>query len=280
MTETRTAVERRYVDLSHGRTRYLEAGAGPPVLLLHGAGFTTNADAWLTTLPALASQFRVLAPDFLNWGLGDPFDRELGFAYLADFVREFQDALGIERSHVVGHSMGGWVASLLAYESPQRIDKLVLVASGGMATRNLASMTEFTPPSEAEIRKLARERARAAGLDEDALADEYARQLTRPEVIAAYAKVMRHMTDPLHRPRYSMARRLPHVKLPTLIVWGARDQVNDLSMGEATQALIEGSRLVVLDCGHGVPAEQPAEFQRAVLEFLAGQPVASAARSA
>ena len=263
-------IEHGYVELSHGRTRYLEAGAGPPVLLLHGAGFTTNADAWLTTLPALAAGgYRAIAPDFLNWGLGDPFDREFGFAYLADFVRELQDALAIERCHVVGHSMGGWVASLLAYESPDRIDKLVLVASGGMATRNLASMVEFKPPPAEEIRRVAVERARSAGLDEAALADEYLRQLTRPEVVAAYAKVMRHMTDALHRPRYAMARRLPLIKAPTLIVWGKDDQVNDLSMGEASHAAIAGSRLVVLDCGHGVPQERPAEFQRALLDFLA-----------
>jgi pimeloyl-ACP methyl ester carboxylesterase len=93
----------------------------------------------------------VLAPDFVGWGLGDRLDREYSFAYLVDFVREFQDALDLTRTHVVGHSMGGWIATLPAYESPQRIDRLVLVASGGAATRTLHSMTSFQPPTREQI---------------------------------------------------------------------------------------------------------------------------------
>ena len=76
-------------------------------------------------------------------GARDRLDIEYSFAYIVDFVREFQDALGIERSNIVGHSMGGWLASLFAYESPNRVNKLVLVGSGGTRTRNDSSMTSF-----------------------------------------------------------------------------------------------------------------------------------------
>jgi len=123
-TETARITE-RYVTLSHGRTRYFEAGVGFPTLLLHGAGFDNGAYVWLPNLPSLAPRLRVLALDSLNWGPGDVLDIELSFAYLVDHVREFMDALGIERANVVGHSMGGWLATLFAYESPERVNKLV-----------------------------------------------------------------------------------------------------------------------------------------------------------
>jgi pimeloyl-ACP methyl ester carboxylesterase len=268
MTETPA---HKYVTLSHGRTRYLEAGDdGPTVLLLHGAGYLSNADNWLSSIGGLAEGHRVIAPDCLNWGLGDPFQREFSFAYLVDFVREFQDVLGIERSHVVGHSMGGWLASLLAYESPNRVDRLVLVASGGMAKRNLATMVNFTPPPEETMRETARSRALSAGLDPDALADAYAAHLTRPEVVEAFAGVMRHMTDPETRNRYHMARRLPFIKAPTLILWGTADATNDIALGEETHALIEGSRFLTFEgAGHNLPGERTPEFVAAVREFLA-----------
>src|SRR5919198_1539743 len=123
-------ISEEYVELTLGKTRYLAAGAGHPVILLHGVDYTGGGDRWLRTMDALSRRLRVLAPDFPGWGYSDRLDREYSFAYLVDFVREFQDTLGIERAHLVGHSMGGWIASLLAYESPHRFDKLVLVASG------------------------------------------------------------------------------------------------------------------------------------------------------
>src|SRR6266571_9519447 len=138
-----TQVEEKYEELSHGRTRYFEAGSGYPTILLHGVGYTAGGDSWFLNIGPLSQKVRVLAVDFLGWGLGDRLDLEYSFAYLVDFVREFQDAIGLPKSNIVGHSMGGWVASVFAYESPERVNKLVLVASGGTATRTLPSMTQF-----------------------------------------------------------------------------------------------------------------------------------------
>ena len=80
---------------------------------------------------------------------------------------------------------------------------------------------------------------------------------------------MKHMTDPMTRPRYNTVRRMPHIKVPTLVIWGRNDQTNALEMGEATAANIPGSELVVLECGHGVPTEKPEEFNKLVADFFA-----------
>src|ERR1700689_5429468 len=113
----------RFVDLTHGKTRYFEKGTGEPVILLHGAGFSQGALTWYANIDALGEHFRVLAPDLLGVGTGDHLERHLAFPYFSAFVREFQDALGIESSHIVGHSLGGWVAQIFAYESPNRINR-------------------------------------------------------------------------------------------------------------------------------------------------------------
>jgi pimeloyl-ACP methyl ester carboxylesterase len=261
-------VESKSLDLSHGRTRYLEAGTGPVVILLHGVGFALGADAWRANIGGLASGLRVLAPDFPGWGPGDQLELGYSFAYLADFVREFQDALGLEKTHVVGHSMGGWVGSLLAYESPQRIGKLVLAASGGMATRPLPAMNNWVPPSEEEIRG-AMSGLEQAGVDIEPLVKERVSLAADPERAERFGRVMAHMTNPETRRRYHMARRLPHIPNSTLILWGTADAVNDIELGRETERLLPHAKLSVFDgASHGLPSERPAEFNQAILDFL------------
>jgi pimeloyl-ACP methyl ester carboxylesterase len=262
-------ISEKRVDLSHGQTRYLEAGSGPPVLLLHGVGFTAGGDAWVPVMERLRGQVRAIAPDFVGWGLGDRLDLEYSFAYLVDFVRELQDALGLERAHVVGHSMGGWVATLLAYESPNRVDRLVLVASGGTAVRTLPSMTEFQPPARDDIRAGL---VAAGARDEDleaAVERDWAKTQV-PGALESYRKILRHMNEPRTRERYNTRRRLPHIQAPTLIVWGSNDEVNAPEMGRVLQEGIAGSRLEVLEgVGHGIPHECPDGLAALLLEFLA-----------
>lgn len=272
------------LDLSHGRTRYLEAGpvetgpletgTVPAVILLHGVGFAPAADSWRANIGGLAAGLpgtaglRVLAPDFPGWGPGDQLELGYSFAYLTDFVREFSDALGLAAAHVVGHSMGGWVASLLAYESPQRVGKLVLVASGGMARRQLPAMNDWTPPGEQEIRA-SLSGLEQAGVDVEPLVKERAGLAGDPGRAERFRRVMAHMTHPETRRRYHMARRLPHIRSSTLILWGTADTINDIELGRETQRLLPHAEMKVFEgAGHGLPVERPAEFNQAVLDFL------------
>src|SRR5437867_4871430 len=264
-----TQVAEKYVTLSHGRTRYYEAGSGDPTILLHGVGFANGADNWTYNMGPLSSRLRVLAPDFVGWGKGDFLDLEYSFAYLVDFIREFQDALGIERSNIVGHSMGGWVASLFAYESPNRVDKLVLVASGGTATRTLPSMTEFKPPTRDQLRAQMDDRVKAPGADLDVRADNEHAKTQIPGALEAYKRIQSHMNNNLTRVRYNTLRRLPLIKAPTLVVRGREDATNAYELGQKTHELIPGSKMVTIEnCGHFIPTEHPEEFNKALLEFL------------
>src|SRR5262245_43364988 len=116
--------EEKRVKLSHGNTRYFEAGEGYPTILIHGAGFTSGGDSWLYNMQTLQSKLHCYAIDALNFGAGDVFNDEFSFAYMVDHVREFMDALDIEKANVVGRSMGGWITTLFGYESPERVNKL------------------------------------------------------------------------------------------------------------------------------------------------------------
>jgi pimeloyl-ACP methyl ester carboxylesterase len=266
---TSTQVSEKYAEMSHGKTRYFEAGTGYPTILIHGAGIESGADSWMCVIEGLASQVRVLAMDSLNWGPGDVFDQEFSFAYQVDHMREFMDVLGIDKANIVGHSMGGWLATLFAYESPDRVNKLVLVAAGGAATRPLTNMVDWTPPEAEGVRERISKRLEKAPVPAEPIVQQYVDKVSSPEHTSAFAKVMKHMTNSMTRARYNVLRRLPQIKVPTLILWGRDDKVNDISMGEALNQGIRGSKLVVFEnTGHGVPQEQPEAFVREVLLFL------------
>ncbi len=259
----------KFAQMSHGKTRYWEAGTGYPTILVHGAGWNSGPEGWVLNMGPLAEKLHVYAIDCLNWGTGDVFNQELSFAYMVDHVREFMDVLGIEKANIVGHSMGGWIVTLLSYESPERVNKCVNVAGGGTATRPLQNMVDFKVPSETQIREAFAQRFAGKDVDLEALVAPYIAKTTMPEHGEAFANVMKHMTNPMTRVRYNTVRRLPFIKVPTLVLWGRDDKTNALELGEQTHAGIPGSKFIVYDnCGHGVPQEKPDEFNRDVLAFL------------
>jgi pimeloyl-ACP methyl ester carboxylesterase len=268
-TATRIWTE-KHAEMSHGKTRYWEAGTGYPTILVHGAGWSSGPENWVLNIGPLADAgLRVLAIDCLNWGTGDIFEQEFSFAYMVDHMREFMDVLEIDKANFIGHSMGGWLVTLLAYESPERVNKLVNVDGGGTATRPLQTMVEFKVPEPDQIRQQLSPRAAAAGMDVDELAAAPLKKRDLPGHGEAFAGVMRHMTNPLTRQRYNTLRRLPHIKAPTLVLWGRDDQVNALEMGEATAKGIPGARLIVYDgVGHSPAQDVPDRFNRDVIEFL------------
>jgi pimeloyl-ACP methyl ester carboxylesterase len=272
-TTTAKAWTEKYAQMNHGKTRYWEAGTGTPTILLHGAGWNSGCENWSLAMGPLSEHLRVLAMDCLNWGTGDVLDQEFSFAYLVDHVREFMDVLNIEKANVVGHSMGGWILTLLSYESPNRLRRAVNVAGGGAAARPLQNMVEFKVPAPEQIRQHYTRLANASGglLDVEALAAPYIAKRDLPGHAEAFAKVMRHMTNPITRQRYNTLCRLPLITVPTLVIWGRNDPVNSLEeVGLPTANGIPNAKLLVYeDTGHSVPWEQPQRFSRDVLDFLA-----------
>lgn len=262
-------ITEHYVELSHGKTRYFEAGTGEPLILVHGANVYNSGAIWAHVMHPLAQRFRVLAPDCLNWGPSDVFNQEFSFAYLVDHIREFMDALGIEKTNLAGHSMGGWIATLFAYESPDRLNKVIFSSAGGVENRPLQGMVEWKPPTEEQIRHQIEARTVPAELDKETLIQELVTKVGSQEHVEGFANVMRHMTNPMTRTRYNTQRRLPHIKTPALVLWGTADKTNDVSMAHTMMAGLPNAQLVTFEgAGHGTFGEVPDQWVKAALEFL------------
>ena len=287
MVVTATTKYEKYAKLTAGRTRYLEAGTGPPLIMLHGMGAGSSANSFDFILEPLAEHFHVYAMDMLGFGLGD---RTIvdgpTFSLIIDHVREFMDTQGIERASFVGHSAGGWMLALLAYESPERVDKLVLLNSAGM---NVQISVGVGPISEIPTLEQIRERVGSGMADDSKVTSAMLDQMAEAQHAALSVPGAQHSLDPLlHqmatpeiRERYLLHRRLPHIKAETLVVWGVGDTMDpyptwtqeydalDGDMSKSTKSwVIPGARHVLLQTGHGPQTESVEETAKLLVDFL------------
>ena len=266
---TATAIASKEVTLSHGTTRYLEAGTGHPVILLHGASVAGGADDFRPVIDGLSGKYHVIAPDIIGWPPGDVGVGVQAFPGMTDFVREFQDAVGLKSSHVVGATMGGWIAGLFAYESPNRVDKLVLTGNPGFHGSANARLANFQVPSEEKVRDALRMVApNMPDAELEALTQAKLARMNEPGYVDAYGDMMKTMADGDNRKRFNLLRRLPQVTVPTLLLLGRGDPSSE--HGAELQRLTPNSQLHIIETGaHQVHYENTEEFCKVVGDFLA-----------
>lgn len=270
----RAGVVPRYADAAGWRLRYVRAGQGPPVVLLHG--IASSLYTWSEVLPELAREHDVIALDFPGHG-GSEVRASLSAEDLVRATAGLLDGLGIERFDLVGHSLGGAVACVTVAQRPERVRRLVLIDAAGF---NLAPgdrpailrILGAIPPGVAEAVPLRRS-AIELGLrqvfhDDTRLdrerVDEYVAPLLRPGASAALRSLM------ASRDALGVPALVGAIRQPTLVLWGRHDRWIDVSQADRFVSAIPGSRRIVFeDCGHMPHEERPAEVAKLLREFFA-----------
>jgi pimeloyl-ACP methyl ester carboxylesterase len=258
------------------KTNYLEGGQGDEtVILIHGSGPGVTAYAnWRLVIPALAENFRVVAPDLVGFGYSErPANIEYGVQTWADQVIGLMDALEVRQAHMVGNSFGGAIALRIATQHPERVGKLVLMGSMGVPfpiTDGLERVWGYAPSFE-NMRKVLDVFAYSRDLVNDELAEVRYRGSIQPGFQESFAAMF-----PAPRQRWVEAmctpeddiRRLPH---RTLIVHGREDQVIPVQTSLRLEELIDNADLAVFShCGHWSMIERTEDFNRTVGEFFSG----------
>lgn len=274
-------VEEHSIEVDGLPIRYLTAGTGPPLVLLHGAG--DNALDWKWVLPALARTHRVYVPDLPGSPDSARPAADYSPAFFERFVANLLDALDIEGAVVAGNSLGGLIALRLALSEPARVTALILVDSAGLGRAvnpaftyvnvpglGEAAMPLWRTPIGAHQRAWGRAAllfARPANVPREWLAEQRRLALS-PGYLEAHLRALRAQVDPGGQ-REVLVDRLPLLNVPTLVVWGARDRVFPESQArEAAARLQEGSLAVIPDCGHMPHVECPDRFVAALEPFL------------
>ena len=263
-----TALQDKTVTIFGAKIRYLEAGdaAKPTVILLHGLG--AQAESWQFNIAPLAQNYHVIAPDQIGFGKSDkPFLKYRVGTY-ADFLDKFMAELKIEKADLVGNSMCGWVAGLMAIKYPNRVGKIVLADAAGLAppTIDLDRIYQLNNSTRDEIRaNLKLIFASPALQNNEAFVDQF----MTARVVANDGYTINSLIESIKRKEDFLGARLSEIKKPTLVIWGRQDGLLPLSDGEKFNKGIAGSELVIFEnCGHVPQVEKAADFNKKVLEFL------------
>lgn len=275
------AVRGEVVAVDGRPVRYLSAGEGPPLVLLHALGECASVWAW--AMPALSRGRRVYAPDLPGLGGdgGAPAGRSSGS--FARFVARFLDALGLGRAAVVGSSFGGLVALRLVLDDPARVGSLGLVSAAGLGRAVSPALVLPTLPGYGEVAvalgktplgAAQRARVRAALLFANPLAAppewsaEGIRLARTPGFLEATLSVLRAAVGPGGQ-REVLLGELPALTTPTLVVWGTRDRVFPARQARDAAARLRDGRLELIPaCGHLPHVERPDRFSEALVRFL------------
>ncbi len=240
----------------------LKGGSGPAMVFLHGAGGAHN---WMPYMERLAEHYTLYVPSHPGWGRSDTPAWLDGMGDLAYFYLEFLDAIAEDKIHLVGNSLGGWLALEIAVRSAARIETLTLVSAAGIHVDGVSKGDIFLWDDDERVyntfydRNLAEARLAANPSEEDAdiaLKNHF-----------STAKMAWH-------PRFynpELQKWLHRIKVPTLMLWGDHDMIFPPAYGEAMQKLIPGSELTIIpECGHLPQQEKLDEFIAGVTAHTTG----------
>ncbi len=264
---------------------YADTGTpGPVVVLLHGGGpGAFGVSNYSRNIDALASSFRVIVPDLPGYGRSTKgVDRDDPFGDLATSMRGLLDALDIEGAHFLGNSLGGACALRLALDSPQRVDKLVLMGPGGIGTtrslptaglNHLLSYYTGEGPTLAKVETFIRDYLVYDGssIPQELVEARYRSSIER-DVLAH--PPLRRPSGPLAlrtlwRMDFTRDSRLKSLTTPTLVIWGTEDKVNRPEGGRMLARTLPNCDLLMLSrTGHWAQWERADLFNTVVRAWL------------
>lgn len=274
----------------HGYERaFFKMGEGPPLLLIHGLG--SHHRTWLPAISWLAERYTVIAPDLLGHGESAKPRADYSAGGYANGMRDLLAVLGVERVTVVGHSFGGGVAMQFAYQYPQLVERIVLVASGGLGRQmnpllraltlpgsglalSVATAKPVRPAASALMRAAHRSRLPYTA-DGQVLCDVYS-TLDSRESRRALLHVLRAHADWRGQVISMRDRAYMTRHVPCLVVWGKRDCVLPVAHAQVAREVMPGASVQIFGrAGHFPHEDQPAEFAAAVIDFIESTPAAA-----
>lgn len=269
------SLESKFVTVEGVRIHYQETGSGYPLICIHGAGPGASAESnFKLNTGAFAEKFRVILYDMPQYGKSAKIVlTEPRLKYNARTLNGFMAALGIDKAHIVGNSMGGQVGMKFGIDYPDRLSRVVIIGSGGVTSifapspvegvKMIARYYKGAGPSREKLRELLQTILfDASFLTEETFEERYQASI-EPETVELFGKRQGEMA------RENLAPDLPKLKAKLLAIWGMDDRFGALDVGlQIIRTVPDGRMHIFTRCGHWAQVEHAAEFNRIVVDFL------------
>ena len=265
-----------FAEIDGVRIHYQEKGTGAPLVLIHG--YTSSTYSWKDVFEPLAKTFHVIAVDLKGFGFSGKPDGDYTRRAQAVLVTHLLEHLKLEKAWLCGNSMGGEVALNVALANPERVAGLILVDSAGVEVPGSESLAPgyLLVPVVGRLLialSLTSDKLVREGLDKSF----YDRAKVTDDRVANYYRPLKTRGGQLAALRartqwaiFPVEPELGKINVPTLILWGAQDQLIPLAAGNKLSSLIKDSKLVVFDnCGHVPQEEMPARTVDEIMKFIA-----------
>ena len=274
----------RYYDAGGIRTRAIEAGEGEPLICMHG--LSGHAESFIRNVKPLADAgYHVYAVDAVGHGFSDkPRDVTYHSPLFEAHLRSFMDAIGAEKAHVIGQSLGAWTAWRLALAEPERFLSLISATGAGILLNDEASQRESEEihkkvgaVTARALEEPTRERVRArlewlmASPDRvpDELVETRYTIFNLPDSRAVMGKMSAEQTSEENRANLIREEDLAATEVPVMLLWTDKNPTVPAAVAERAAAIVPGARYELIeDAGHWPQFEQPEQFHRVVLDFL------------
>lgn len=204
---TSTLAPDKFLAANGMKVRYLEAGQGSPLVLIHGLSVHEPADQWRAYLDDLGTAFHCFALDLPGWGLSEMPADGYSFRMWIDAVAGLVEAMGLEQTDLMAYSFGSWIAGLYAAEHPERVRRFVSLHNPGLNK----VVSQYHPADNVELPPL--ETLRRAYKNDEVAEKVYAEMIV-PGRAEAHAALLRVISDPGTREEWSLRPHLPSMALP------------------------------------------------------------------
>jgi len=267
------------------KTHFIEAGEGDPLILIHGGGPGASGEHnWGNNIEELSRHFHVFALDLIGYGLTDKPAIEYSYQAKVDQLTNFVNALCLEKVHLGGNSMGSYVVVRYALDRPERVKKVIMVATATVAgAMNLGKVSEQGNTVRVQVgEKPDRESMRAwlemLLFNKDRITDELLDGRVRlaclpgaSEAQQSYRGFSRRIAkDPTLQQWYDISQRLPKVTFPIALFWGKEDRFAPTELAYRMRDALPNLKgfYLVENAGHQVQNDQPEKFNQLVIDFL------------
>ena len=260
-------LKEKFADIDGSKIRYLESGSSEKTLVLvHGLG--ASCERWEHVLPIFKNNFRVIVPDLIGFGQSDKPAVDYTIDFFSEFLEKFLNSLGINKTSIIGSSLGGQIAAEFASVHPNIIEKLILVSPSGIMKQSTFALDAYIMaalyPNE-QSAKNAFETMDGSGKKIPVkIIDGFVSRMKLPNAKFAFMSTLLGLKN-----CELITQKLENISSPTLLIWGSDDPVIPVTFANDFVSSISNCTFLEMgNCGHTPYVQEPEFFASGVLDFL------------